>query len=125
MHPVKDMGISLAGICRKYPLDLVYGSTETIGLGLTDLYVAQGLRHVEFIQQYLTFQCMSGQLIQTVIEWAQIYLGISTNLFDFDFKRCRHLLPWSFVRTTWEFGSEHNIHIPTHKPFLPLHRKGD
>ena len=39
MHPVKEAGLAQAKVCRRYPLDLVYGSTDLMGLGLKDLYV--------------------------------------------------------------------------------------
>ena len=53
MQPVKDAGLSQSTVCRKYPLDLVYGSTDYMGLGMTDLHVSQGLAHVEIVQEYM------------------------------------------------------------------------
>ena len=113
MKPVKDAGLSQASVCHTFPLDLVYGSTDLMGLGMTDLYVSQGLAHVEIVQEYIRSTCMIGSLLRTAIEWAKIHVGSDQNFFDLDFDKYGHLLPQSFLKTTWQFVHEYNIKMPT------------
>lgn len=125
MLPVKDAGLAESGVCRKYPLDLVYGSTELMGLGMTDLFVSQGISHVDIIQEYIHSTCMTGSLLRAAIEWAKIHVGVEGNFFQLDFKRYGNLLPRSFVKTAWEFARKYHIDLPNTDPNLIPHREQD
>ena len=121
----QECGFITGWNCRKFPLDLVYGSKNYMGLGLTNLYDSQGLQHVAFFQQHVTSPDITGQLLRAAVEWAQIHLGQAENIFNLDFKRYGKLLPRSFIKTLWEYCWENKISILTPTNKLEHHREGD
>ena len=92
---------------------------------MTDLYDSQGLQHVAVFQQHIASSGITGQLLQAAVEWAQIHLGHSTNLFSIDYDRFGKLLPRSFIKTLWEYCWENNISMLIPTPNLGQHRAGD
>ena len=88
-------------------------------------FFTQGISHIETIQEYLHSKCMTGSLLWSTLEWAQIHIGIDQNLFSLDYEKYKHLLPKSFIKTAWEFASLYNIQLSTNIPSLSQHREGD
>ena len=123
--PIHEIGLPQSRICRKFPKDLVYGSTDTLGLGLDDLYVDQGTSKVEILLEHLYADNMTGSLLRSALEWSSIHVGIGQNIFSLDFGLYGHLLPQSWIKTLWQFASEYKITLPSSEKNLQLHRRGD
>ena len=75
------------------------------------LYNSRGIQHIAFFQQHITSPSITGQLLRAAVEWAQIHLGQSTNIFSIDYDRFEKLLPRSFIKTLWEYCWENKISI--------------
>ena len=123
--PVRQAGLNHSGINRNFPSDLVFGSTDELGLGLDHLFTIQGASKLTIFQEYINSNEITGNLLRAALEWATIHIGLPGNLFDHDYDTYGHLLPRSFIRTLWEFTSTHNIKVPRVHPELEHHRERD
>lgn len=111
MAPLLLTGLSRSSICRTMPRAVVHGPTDEGGLGIPNLYVTQGTRQIALLTEHLHLQTMTGQLIRTSIEWAKVELGLSSNLFLYDYDTFSHHLTPCWIKHLWQFCSEFGINI--------------
>ena len=126
MKPIHDAAFPKAKLCRTIPHAIRYGSKDTLGLGLDDLYATQGIDKVTFFMNEINGSSMSTPLLRSNIEWATIHVGIEENsLFDISFNDFGHLLPHTWIRSLWEFVDEYKITMPKWDYTLRKKRDGD
>ena len=75
MKLANDAAFPKSKLCRTLPYDLRFGAKETLGLGLDDIYISQGLDKVIFYLEEINNSSMSSPLLRTNMEWAIIHLG--------------------------------------------------
>ena len=126
VKPIHDAAFPKAKLCRTLPHAIRYGSTDTLGLGLDNLYVTQGIDKVTIYMEEINGSSMSTPLLRSSMEWAIIHVGIGgKSLFDLDYTTYGHLLPRTWIRSLWEFVDEYKIHLPEYNFTLKKKRDGD
>ena len=126
MQPVKAVALSRTSISRNFPLDVLYGPKEEGGLGLDHLYIMQGAMHLEKIQGHLGTKSLTGQLIQTSLEAAQLEIRIGRSIFELDYNEFGFLLTDCWIKHVWKFAYDKSIRIEDlHTPFPTLQREND
>ena len=126
VKPIHDAAFPKAHICRTIPHAIRYGSIDTLGLGLDDLYVTQGIDKVILYMEEINGTSMTTPLLRANLEWAMIHVGIGErNIFDLDFDAFGHLLPPTWIRSLWQFIHEYKIELPSHDFMLKKKRDED
>ena len=63
-------------ICRKFPLDLRYRSTEFLGLELEDLFITQRCKKLAFFIEERIGSSLSSSFVRSNYEWVLIYIRV-------------------------------------------------
>jgi Reverse transcriptase (RNA-dependent DNA polymerase) len=104
--------LSQSGINRNFPRDLVFGSKEMGGLGLTEVYTEQGIEGIVRLAQYgRCRQHTVGKLLRASYEWAQMELGCRESIFCLKYSKFGKLLTECTLKATWRFISDEQIVI--------------
>ena len=111
MAPVLEVTLPKSRVCRTYPRAVVYGPKGTLGLGMNNLYLVQGSKHIAMLHQFLDTDSITGELLRHSIEITKIHLGHGQNLFTLDYSRLGRLTPSTWISQLWGFCHKFDIHI--------------
>ena len=126
MKFVLEAGLSCSGIVRTIPRPLVYGPIKYQGLGIHDLYVTQGILHLqEMVEHGYRGSDSTGKLIRTSAEHLLLELGTPEALFEHAYKKYHSLATRCWLKSTWEFVSKADIQLTTTLPTLKTSCPGD
>ena len=126
MTPVLQTGLSNSGIVRTISQAIVYGPLKYQGLGIHDLYVTQGIAHIEkLINHAYSTRDPTGQLLRASAQHLLLELGTGSKLFDHDFRILGTVATRSWMTHTWQFFSEFGINLESTLPTLALQCPAD
>jgi hypothetical protein len=115
------------GFIRNTAHRVVFGPSRYGGLGFRDLFVEQGISHVELLLRHLRADSPQGQLFRIAISWWQLVVGVSYTLLQNTSTVIPHLEA-NWLSALRHFLSETNasIHIDKITSSLPQPlREGD
>ena len=119
MAPVKKATLAKTSINRTYPHALLYGQREEGGLGMHDLFVTQGLSHLQKFHQHHGWGTITDKLLTVSLETAILETGIGHNIFDLDYNSFHMLVSDSWIKGLWKFCHIHSITIQDRKTKYP------
>jgi len=126
MAPAVKVGLNLCGTVRTLPHSIVFGQEELLGLGVHDIYMAQGLSHLQALALYGPMdQSLTGKLIRGLMGQAVVTVGLRSSVLSSCFPKFGQLLPNGWVKTLWRFCSEFNIQVDDWLPGVSLLREND
>ena len=126
LAPVLMAGLPASGVVRTCPRAVVHGPTKYQGLGIPDLYLEQGIAHIEQIAKHChTTSSITGQLLCASIQELKVEVGCPGSLFSIDFAQFGHLATDSWVKHTWQFLCESEITLLEQSPHLATRRVHD
>jgi hypothetical protein len=111
MAPVLQVTLPKTRVCRTFPRAVVYGPKGTLGLGINNLYLVQGSKHIALLHQFLDTDTITGDLLRNSIELTKMYVGHGENLFSLDFSRLGRLTPPTWISHLWGFCHKFKIKI--------------
>lgn len=114
------------GFNHNLPTALVFGPPKALGLGLPELYTTQGIQHIaHMITLGHKKDDATATLLRGVIEQTKIEVGLGGSLFSHDSRPLQALLTPSWIKSTWDFLSEHELLVEETTPSLQLQRQND
>ena len=126
MAPALKVGLNLCGTVRTLPHPIVFGPEELLGLGIHDIYLTQGIRHLQALSVYGPMDTsLTGKLIRGLMEQAAVDVGVGSSVLSLSFVKFGSLLANGWVKTLWRFCSEFNIQVDDWIPTIPLLRERD
>ena len=87
MKPIKEATLAKTSINKQYPLALLYGPKDEGGLGMNDLFVTQGITHIQKFHQHHGWGTITDKLIRVSLETCILEVGIGRNLFELDYEK--------------------------------------
>ena len=119
MSPVLQAGLPASGIVRTFPHPIVYGPLKYQGLGVNDLYVTQGIAHIEnLINHAYSAKDPTGKLLRASAQHLVLELGTGDKLFSHDYRTLADCATRSWMKHTWKFFSEFQIELESTTPAL-------
>ena len=101
-----------SGINRYIKRDVLYSPVSLQGLGLKNLYILQGLYHINDIIEHTWKQSITGHFIMTSLEALRLELGINKHILNSKYEQYESLIMTpSWISDTWRFISEHDIKL--------------
>ena len=126
MKPVKTATLAKTSINRNYPSAILYRPKKEGGLVLNNLYITQGLIHLQKLQQHLGSNSITDKLIKVSLELAILEVGVGRNLFDLQYNKFSSLVTEGWIKGIWKFVSEKGIGIIDRTTKYPApQREGD
>jgi hypothetical protein len=126
MKPVLNTALSHSGYNCHIARALVYGPLELLGIGCQDMYIEQGISHIQrFVDKPQLSEDITGFLLQTSMEQLKLELGVSKEPFDSQYGDLRHLATECYVTHMWDFLQKYDIRIKTSTGNIDLQRQGD
>ena len=128
MAPALQTGLQVCGVTRSLPRPIVFGPASLLGLDLTDMYVVQGVRHLQVLECYGPLNpdgILTGQLLRCAIEEAIVHVGLGGSLFTRKFSDYGMLIKDGWMKTLWRFCSEYEVEVQDWIPHSPILREGD
>jgi hypothetical protein len=95
--PVVNAILPKMCIARSAPSDVVFGTVQYRGLGLTHLASLQGHTRLIYILGHLRFGDATGRLMQMLLEYTQLECGCRGNPLAQDYNNYSALL----INTNW------------------------
>jgi hypothetical protein len=124
--PISLAGLPCSGIARTFPRALVYGLIEYQGLGIPNLYINQGLSHIERILKYSHLDDdIPGQLIRASVEQLKLEIGCNGLTLSLPYVHFSKLATKCWIRQTWQFMNTYQIRIEDTSPDISLGRAND
>ena len=111
MKPILQAALPKSSISQNFPRDVLFGPLHDGGLGLHHIYYTQGAMHLEKFQCLYGSSSMTHDLLQVLLETAQLEVGIGRSIFQLEFDKYGHLLTECWVKHLWEFSQSNNIMI--------------
>jgi hypothetical protein len=126
MTPILQAGLPWSGIARTFPRGLVYGPIEYQGLGIPNLYISQGISHIERILKYSHLDDdITGQLIRASVEQLKLEIGCNGPTLSLPYVHFSKLATKCWIRQTWQFMDAYQIRIEDTSPDFSLSRAND
>jgi hypothetical protein len=85
------------GIARSAPRDVIFGTTQFEGMGLTHIEAMQAQTRLQYILGHLRCGDATGRLMQILLEYTQLECGFRGNLLAKDYNNYSALL----INTNW------------------------
>lgn len=111
MRPALTTALNSLNMSKNFPRDLVYGCPEEKGLGILDLWHEQGISQCYYIMKHLQEPSITGRFIRYSLEMATVEMGIRGHIYEYDFKKFKHLLTDTWLKCNWEYTKMNNIDI--------------
>jgi len=111
MRPIIRAGLSGSGTMNSLPRILVNAPIMYHGYALPELYVEQGILHIQKIMKFCNSKALTGELLRCSVEQHKLELGLPGPFFTNDYKLLGHLATATWVKHTWKFLSQHNIQL--------------
>lgn len=126
MKPILEAGLPNMGICRNYPRNVLHGPIEEGGMNIPNIFTFQGTSRLTILQEHLSANTLTGELLRTSIEAAQIEIGVGRNIFLLDYDLYECLLTDCWIKHVWAFAFHNNITIHDNTTqTLDLQREND
>jgi hypothetical protein len=126
MRSILQTTLSRSGYNRHISRALVYGPLELLGIGCKDMYIEQGISHIQrFIDKPQLRDDITGFLLQVSVEQLKLELGVDTEPFNSDYSALRSLATDCYTTHMWDFLDTYNIKLSTSTGDIPLQRQGD
>ena len=126
MAPCFRQGLLVAGIMSSFPRAILQAPHDYYGLGITNLYLEQGIQHILSILRYgPNTDDSTGKLIRLGLETLRLELRLNGQPLSQDWPTLHQLATPTWLTHTWRFMWDNNIHIKTNTPEIPLSREGD
>ena len=125
LTPVIDAGLPRCGLTRKMPLAIRDGPLKAGGLGLPNLYLSMGVSRVQKLVEHLWRQTPTQNLLGCNFSNLLLEAGIAGNICDGSFSSLTYLHTHSWLRSTLDFMSEHEITLHYRIPTLRARRRND
>ena len=91
---------------------MLYALPDSQGMGLRNLYLTQGISHVNEIIEHTWKQSITGHFINISLEQLRLEIGVNINILMEDYSKYSSLkLTDSWILNTWRFMSV--FFIPT------------
>ncbi len=119
MAPALSQALPAMGVCRFFPRNVVHGPLTHMGLDIPHIHTLQEIARIKDTMHHSSIDTFTGQLYRGTLEAMILEVGFGTNIFHLPFLELHHLATQSLVKTTWEFTSEHSLHIK-HDIDIPL-----
>jgi hypothetical protein len=123
MEPVLRYGLSVLGICRIFPRNLVFAPIKYMGLGLPHLYTIQEISSLKDIISHMYNSTTTGYLYQTKLELLFLKVGMGMNLHQINFEISSQLATDYLVKSSWSFLDSNNLRL--HHIILFPHKQLD
>jgi hypothetical protein len=125
LRPLRSC-LSALGFNRNYPTVLLHAPLSQLGLDIPDLYVSQGIEHVNMLLElgHLSNN-ITGSLLRGAIEQTKLEVGLGGSLFRQDLHQLRSVVTQSWIRSTWLFLQEYNLIVDEGTENLQLQRTED
>ena len=125
MKPILKAGLSHSGIVSTLPRDLVFSPIKYQGLGLPDLYVTQGITHIQQILKFCRSQAITGTLLRCSMEELKVELGLPGPVLSKAFSAFGILATDSWLKHTWKFLSSNDMAIEDVLEEIPERAEND
>ena len=126
LSPILNVCLPKMGFNRHMPREVVYGPISAGGLGFHDLFIEQGIKHVQCLVGHLREpKSVTGKMIRIEMDWCQVQAGIGTNLLT------KVDNPIDYIEDCWVMGlrdflSTYQFSLEFTKSSLPsLQSEGD
>ena len=98
MAPIKKATLAKTSINRNYPKVLLYRQKQEGGLGMYDLFLIQGITHVQKFHQYHGTGSITDKLNTVSLEICILEIRIGRNIFELDYYTFSGLATNSWVK---------------------------
>ena len=114
------------GINRYMKRDVIYGSKSKQGLGIKNLFITQGLAHVNDLIEHMWKDTITGHLIVTELHNLRLEVGSNIPILESNYEDFSDLiLTESWLQHTWKFMSQHEMILDIETPKITLAREND
>ena len=114
------------GINRYMKRDVVYGGKSQQGLGIKNLFISQGLTHVNDLIEHVWKNTITGHLIISSLENLRLELGCNIPILASDYDKYEDLiLTESWIQHTWRFMSQYDMQVYDDTRQIPTAREFD
>ena len=124
-QPALTVALHSSSLPSNFPRDILYGPKGKLGLGASQLFTTQGLKHIQAILNHGNLDDITGQQIRANIELHKLKLGTRTSLFRSNPKVFGICTTSSWLTHTWDFMWKYNCIIEEETPCLSLQREKD
>ena len=115
-----------AGINRFIRREVLYATPAAQGLGLKDIYLTQGVQHINELVEHVWKQSITGQFLLSSLEHLRLEIGVNGKILQLPYKKFAPIiLTNSWLQQTWEFMNEYKIKLDVNVPDIPLLRERD
>ena len=126
VKPIHDLILPLCKLCRKIPLSLRCGPKDSLGLGLHDVFITQGIEKVSLWIEEHASDSLTGPILRDNYEASIIHVRIGgKKLFSLEHETLGSLLPQLCIKSLWRFSYQFGIKLPGTAHDLDLAREGD
>ena len=125
MAPVLEAALSAAGYNNSFPRAVVYGPVSGQGLGVKNLYTTQCASHVALIIQHFHSQSVTGHLLRHSFELLQLEWGRKRLPLESYLTKRSNYVTKSWLQFTWQFLTDNEIKLKTHRDQLKPSRVND
>ncbi|MCA1807667.1 MAG: hypothetical protein LC687_07460, partial [Actinobacteria bacterium] len=102
MSPLLTTILPLAGVQRRIPRKLVYGTLRSKGLNIKDPYVTQTISHLQTILSHHHRNTPTRDLLDDNIDIVQTHVGSEHPFWELPFTTYGKLAPNGWIKQTWE-----------------------
>ncbi len=107
------------GVNRHFPTALRHASPSYLGLGIPHPFWEQGIAQLRLFLELASAPTTEAKLIRTSLEFLQLELGSSGNLFQLPFDRWSPLATDCWVKSLWRFIDFADLQLVPESPVLP------
>jgi hypothetical protein len=127
MRPLLKVGLAASGVMSSMARAIVFGPLRYQGLAIPDLYVFQGVKHIEKIICYSLSKdnISTGSLIRASLEATKLELGLPGSVLSQDFSKHGCLATKTWCTHTWEFLHSNGMRIADKVAELYTQREHD
>ena len=101
-----------AGINRNMKSTVIHAPPAMQGLGLQDIYLTQGINHINDIVEHTWKKGITGQFITASMEFLRLELGVNIDILNSSYDKYKSLvLTSSWITNSWEFASQCGISV--------------
>jgi len=98
--------ITKMGICSTTSRTIIHSSYRYSGYQIPTCWDLQGATHLYFLTGHLQLQDLLGQHLQHSIDFIYLHLGLTAPVFSYPYENIQHLIPPSWLASTWEYATD-------------------